>query len=94
MVSVPSPSQVSQRPPAELNENWPAPIEPNYNGSYWADRAFTGTYRRDLVEVSRQMTEHFEAKGWRDASFQFFLNGKNDFKRNGWSRGSSPWLLD
>src|SRR5262249_32513091 len=23
-----------------------------------------------------------------------FLNNKVDYKRNGWSRGSSPWLLD
>ena len=77
-----------------IHENWPTKIEPNYNGSYWADRAFTDVYRRDLVEVSRQSAEHIESKGWRGPIFQFFLNGKNDFKRNGWSRGSSPWLLD
>ena len=22
------------------------------------------------------------------------MNGKNNYKENGWSRGSSPWLLD
>jgi hypothetical protein len=77
-----------------LHENWPAPIESNYNGDYWADRAFTPGYRRAFVEVSRQMAEQFNARGWNDTLFQFFLNGKNDFKKNGWSRGSSPWLLD
>ena len=77
-----------------LHENWPSPIEGNYNGTYWADRAFTESYRRAFVEVSRQFAEHMNAKGWNDTLLQCFFNGKNDFKRNGWSRGSSPWLLD
>jgi GDSL-like Lipase/Acylhydrolase family len=77
-----------------IHENWPTPIEPNYNGGYWADRAFTDSYRRDLVEVSRQFSEHMNSRRWTGTLFQFFLNGKNDFKTNGWSRGSSPWLLD
>ena len=29
-----------------------------------------------------------------DTLFQCFFNGKNNFKQNGWSRGTSPWLLD
>ncbi len=77
-----------------LNENWPTPIEPNYNGDYWADRAFTPNYRRDFVEASRQFAEHLHGKHWNETLFHGFFNGKNDFKRNGWSRGSSPWLLD
>ncbi len=77
-----------------LFENWPTPMAGNYNGSYWADRAFPASYRRNLVEVSRQMAEHFQAKKWHDTLFHAFLNGKVDFKRNGWSRGTSPWLLD
>ncbi len=77
-----------------IHENWPTPIEGNYNGDYWADRAFPAHYRQDLVAVSRQFAAHLHAKGWNETFFQFFLNGKNDFKRQGWSRGSSPWLLD
>ena len=77
-----------------LHENWPTPIEGNYNGDYWADRAFTPDYRKAFVEVSRQFAEHFHAKGWKDTVFQGFLNNKVDFKSRGWSRGSSPWLLD
>jgi hypothetical protein len=76
------------------HENWPEPIEGNYNGDYWADRAFTDSYRRALVEVARQMAEHFNERGWHDTLFHGFLNNKNNFKENGWSRGSSPWLLD
>jgi hypothetical protein len=77
-----------------LHENWPDAIEGNYNGDYWADRAFPPSYRRDFVEVSRQMAEHVHARKWTGTLFQCFFNGKNNFKTRGWSRGSSPWLLD
>jgi hypothetical protein len=77
-----------------LHENWPTPMEDNYNGSYWADRAFPASYRQNFVEVSRQMAEHFQTKKWNDTLFHVFFNNKVDYKRNGWSRASSPWLLD
>jgi Domain of unknown function (DUF4091) len=77
-----------------LHENWPSPMEGNYNGNYWADRAFPESYRRAFVAASRGMAEHFRARGWTETLFQGFLNNKVDFKRRGWSRGSSPWLLD
>ncbi|MDX2035331.1 MAG: DUF4091 domain-containing protein [Isosphaeraceae bacterium] len=77
-----------------IHENWPTPIEPNYRGGYWADRAFPDSYRASLVETSRKFAEHLGEKRWNATMFQLFLNGKNDFKRNGWSRGSSPWVLD
>lgn len=77
-----------------LHENWPAPMEGNYNGSYWADRAFPDSYRRAFVSASRQYAEHFRARAWTETLFQCLMNNKVDFKRNGWSRGSSPWLLD
>jgi Domain of unknown function (DUF4091) len=77
-----------------MHENWPAHIEPNYNGNPWADRAFTTAYRAAFVEASRQFTRHADAKGWNDTLLMCFLNNKYDFKMRGWSRGSSPWLLD
>lgn len=77
-----------------LHENWPAKIEPAYNGSYWADQAFAPSYREAFVEAARQIAEHCAERGWRDTMFLGFLNNKIDFKRRGWSRGSSPWLLD
>jgi len=77
-----------------LHENWPTPIEANYNGDYWADRAFTPAYRANFVEVSRHFAEHLHRKNWNETLFQGFLNNKVDFKAQGWSRGSSPWLLD
>lgn len=77
-----------------LHESWPTKIEDAYNGSYWADRAFAPEYRQAFVEVARQVAEHCAQRGWRDTMFLGFLNNKIDFKRRGWSRGSSPWLLD
>jgi len=77
-----------------LHENWPTKIDPNYNGSYWADRAFKAGYRDAFVSVSRGFAEHCTARGWQDTLFHCFFNGKVNFKQNGWSRGSCPWLLD
>src|SRR5271157_6653838 len=68
-------------------------MEGNYNGSYWADQAFPESYRRAFVSASRQIAEHLQARGWTDTLFHGFLNNKNNFKANGWLRGSSPWLL-
>ncbi len=77
-----------------LHENWPTPMEGHYNGDYWADRAFPESYRRAFVAASRRFAEHARAKGWTETLFHGFLNNKNNFKERGWSRGSSPWLLD
>ncbi|HEY7311964.1 MAG TPA: GDSL-type esterase/lipase family protein [Gemmataceae bacterium] len=77
-----------------MHENWPTPMQGNYNESYWADQAFPASYRRDFVEISRQTAEHFQEKKWHDTLFHVFFNNKVDYKRNGWSRATSPWLLD
>jgi hypothetical protein len=77
-----------------LHENWPSPINEHYNGSYWADQAFTKEYRANFVRATKQFAAHLNAKRWNQTLFQGFLNNKVDFKRNGWSRGSAPWLLD
>ena len=45
-----------------LHENWPSPMEGNYNGDYWADRAFPESYRRAFVAAARQIAEHLQAK--------------------------------
>ena len=63
-----------------MHENWPDPVEGNYNGDYWADPAFTARYWRDFIEVSRQVAEHVNAKGWDDTFFQCFLNNKSQYK--------------
>ena len=77
-----------------LHENWPSSMEGNYNGNYWADHAFPDSYRQTFVAATRQLAAHFQARRWNETLFQGFLNNKNNFKANGWSRGSSPWLFD
>jgi hypothetical protein len=77
-----------------LHENWPTPMEGNYNGDYWADRAFPPSYREAFVAASAQVARHCREEGWDETIFQGFLNNKNNYKAQGWSRGSSPWLLD
>jgi hypothetical protein len=77
-----------------LHENWPSPIEGNFNGNYWADRAFPETYRRAFVAATRQIAAHLQSRGWTETLFEGFLNNKNNFKSEGWSHGASPWLLD
>lgn len=77
-----------------LHENWPTPMEGNYNGSYWADQAFPAAYKEAFVAASREFAQHFNQKHWNQTFFQCFFNGKNNFKERGWSHGSSPWLLD
>lgn len=77
-----------------MHENWPLEIEPNYNGSYWADQAFTKEYRQAWVSSIAQSFDHFAQKRWMQTRFHVYLNNKNNFKSRGWSRGSSPWLLD
>ena len=77
-----------------LHENWPSPMEGNYNGDYWADRAFPKSYRKAFVDASAQFAEHFRRMQWHETLFHCYQNNKNNYKRRGWSRGSSPWLLD
>ncbi len=77
-----------------LHENWPSLMQGNYNGDYWADRAFPASYRRAFVATAREFAAHFRAKHWTETLFQGFLNNKVEFKERGWSRATSPWLLD
>ena len=77
-----------------LHENWPTPMDGDYNGDFWADHAFPESYRRAFIAATRQIAAHLQAKRFGDTLFQGFLNNKVDFKTRGWSRGSSPWLLD
>ena len=77
-----------------LHENWPGAMSEHYNGDYWADRAFTPEYREAFVRASQSFARHIEGKGWHTTLFHCYLNNKINFKQRGWSRGSSPWLLD
>ncbi len=77
-----------------LFENWPTPIEPHYHADYWADKALSSEYRKRFVLASRLIANHLHQPGWNKTLFHFYLNGKNNFKEKGWSRSTSPWILD
>jgi hypothetical protein len=77
-----------------MHENWPTPMEGSYNQSYWADEAFPESYRNAWVQAVTDFSDHVASSGWKTTRFHVFLNNKVDFKNRGWSRGSSPWLLD
>lgn len=77
-----------------MHENWPMSIEPNYNGSYWADKAFNEKYRDAWVDVVSKTMDHLHRNKWDKTRFHVYLNNKNNFKSRGWSRASSPWILD
>ena len=77
-----------------LHENWPSPMEGNYNGDLLGRPGLPGVVppgvRRGLAGDGRALP----GQGLDRDAFQCLLNNKVDFKRRGWSRGSSPWLLD
>ena len=75
-------------------ENFPANIFTHHNGSEWADEAFTDEYKETFQTAAREFAKHIIEQNWNQTSFLFFLNNKMNYKRNGWSRASSPWLLD
>ncbi|MCE9592272.1 MAG: DUF4091 domain-containing protein [Planctomycetes bacterium] len=77
-----------------LNENWPAAIDQGYRGGYWADLALTPGYRRKFSGGAEQFTRHFDQKKWTRTMFEFFMNTKVYFKRDGWDRTSALWVFD
>ena len=76
-------------------ENFPANIFEEYDETLRpVDAAFSDDYKKSLRAALTDAAEHFSESGWNDSRFLFYLNNKMDYKRNGWSRASSPWLLD
>ncbi len=77
-----------------IHENWPTPIADHYNGSYWADLAFSTGYREKFRDAVSEFARHVEESGWSRTQFQVYLNNKIKYKKPDWKNGSSPWLLD
>ena len=79
-----------------LFENFPGDIFKGFAGDFtWPDSsAFTDEYQRALRSGCRSFSEKIVSEGWSKTRFLFFLNNKNDYKKNGWYNASSPWLLD
>lgn len=78
-----------------LCENWPAPIEKHYLKTYWIDRAFRPEYREELSKAFAQFASHCDQRKWHQTIFEFYLNNKVYFKREGgWGRSSALWIFD
>ena len=77
-----------------LHENWPSPMEGQLQrrllGRPRLSRIVSPGFRRGLATDRRARSSQALE---RDA-LPGLPNNKNNFKANGWSRGSSPWLLD
>jgi hypothetical protein len=76
-----------------FSENWPASIGDHYTPSYWADEAFTETYKDEMKKAFAAFAKHCDEKGWHDTRFQFYLNNKVTYRR-GFPQSSAPWFFD
>ncbi len=81
-----------------LHENFPADIFKHYSskneGNDWAGEVLPPVYAEEFKAGCRAAAEHMKTKYPTGTCFHFFLNNKSDYKRNGWSRAGSMWLLD
>ncbi|MBQ9873909.1 MAG: DUF4091 domain-containing protein [Thermoguttaceae bacterium] len=79
-----------------LFENFPANIFESfpYPDLWPEESAFSGDYCAVLRDGIKDFARKISREKWDRTKFLFFLNNKMDYKRDGWSRASSPWLLD
>ena len=56
------------------------------------DEAFGEDYKKGFQSFARQIARHFEAKGWTDTYFMFYLDAKVMWRIRG--NGTSYWTLD
>lgn len=56
------------------------------------DRAFPDAYKKGFQSFARQIVRHFEAHGWADTHFMFYLDAKVQWRVRG--SGTSYWTLD
>lgn len=78
-----------------LFENFPADVFTGLDETKWPDKdAFSREYRETFRIGAQLFAKEILEQDWSKTRFLFFLNNKSDYKRNGWSNASSPWLLD
>ncbi|MBQ4079065.1 MAG: DUF4091 domain-containing protein, partial [Thermoguttaceae bacterium] len=79
-----------------LFENFPANIFEGFKGvNDWPEEsAFTREYLDGFSAGCKEFARKISDSSWDKTRFLFFLNNKMDYKKNGWSNASSPWLLD
>lgn len=83
-----------------LNENWPMDHEKAFRGGYWIEHAYEPAYWDAFRNATRGFADHFARRGWKETTFEFYLNNKVYFKngKNGkpgsWRTTSAPWVFD
>ena len=83
-----------------LNENWPMDHEKAFRGGYWIEQAYEPAYWDAFRAAARGFADHFTRQGWKETTFEFYLNNKVYFKngKNGkpgsWRTTTAPWVFD
>jgi hypothetical protein len=77
-----------------LNENWPMKHDEHFQGGYWIESAFDEAYWTQFRAMSAEIARHFEAKGWTEPMFEFYLNNKVYFKKDDWRKCTAAWIFD
>ncbi|MBL8859865.1 MAG: DUF4091 domain-containing protein [Planctomycetes bacterium] len=78
-----------------LNENWPVPIAPHFQGGYWADTALDAVYWSEFERNVRRLGEHVgKLSRLPRTTFEFYLNNKLYHKGTDWNGSSAPWIFD
>jgi hypothetical protein len=77
-----------------LNENWPVAIEPHFRGGYWVETALDAEYFAELERYTALVARHVVERGWRDTTFEIYLNNKLYHKNGDWKGSSAPWIFD
>jgi hypothetical protein len=77
-----------------LNENWPMKHDEHFKGGYWIENAFDDAYWTQFRGAAAEIAKHFEAKGWTEPMFEFYLNNKVYFKKDDWRKCSAAWIFD
>lgn len=76
-----------------FNENWPVSIFDSYTCSYWANEAFSNSYKDELQDAFGAFARHCAEKKWQDTTLHFYLNNKVYYRRQ-YGKSSAPWLFD
>jgi len=81
-----------------LSESWPVPFDPYYKSDgpnkYWIDDAVTGQYWDQFKNTTQSMIKALEKRGYDRTVFEFYLNNKIYYRRQGWDRTSAYWIFD
>ena len=77
-----------------LYENWPTPMEGNYNGDYWADRAFPDGYRRTSSRSRGSSPSTSAASTGTTRFFSASSTARTISRRTAGRAARRPWLLD